>query len=57
MQLSGAEKPPAGEPENSSSSSATAAGTEAADGGSKVTTHLRMFKKNSVNVYNIVLIE
>lgn len=57
MQLSGAEKPPAGEPENSSSSSATAAGTEAADGGSKVTTHLRMFKKNSVNVYSIALIE
>ncbi|XP_063351905.1 adenomatous polyposis coli protein 2 isoform X2 [Pelmatolapia mariae] len=36
LQLSGAEKPPAGEPENSSSSLATAAGTEAADGGSKV---------------------
>ncbi|XP_038142876.1 adenomatous polyposis coli protein 2 [Cyprinodon tularosa] len=36
LQLSGAEKPPAGEPENSSSSSATAAGAEAADGGSKV---------------------
>ncbi|XP_026178837.1 adenomatous polyposis coli protein 2 [Mastacembelus armatus] len=39
LQLSGAEKPPAGEPENntSSSSSAAAAGTDApADGGSKV---------------------
>ncbi|XP_074523629.1 adenomatous polyposis coli protein 2 [Halichoeres trimaculatus] len=36
LQLSGAEKPPAGEPENNSSSSA-AAGTDApADGGSKV---------------------
>ncbi|CAJ1059582.1 adenomatous polyposis coli protein 2 [Xyrichtys novacula] len=36
LQLSGAEKPPAGEPENNTSSSA-AAGTEApADGGSKV---------------------
>ncbi len=36
-QLSGAEKPPAGEPENNTSSAA-AAGTEApADGGSKVT--------------------
>lgn len=35
MQLSGAEKPPAGEPENTSS--AAVAGTEApADGGSKV---------------------
>ncbi|XP_041861885.1 adenomatous polyposis coli protein 2 [Melanotaenia boesemani] len=34
LQLSGAEKPPAGEPEINSSSSA--AGTEAADGGSKV---------------------
>ncbi|KAF7202926.1 hypothetical protein G4P62_016103 [Nothobranchius furzeri] len=36
VQLSGAEKPPAGEPENCSSSSAAAAGSEAADGGSKV---------------------
>ncbi|RVE73699.1 hypothetical protein OJAV_G00034130 [Oryzias javanicus] len=36
LQLSGAEKPPAGEPENSSSSSAPAAGADAADGGSKV---------------------
>ncbi|XP_017289787.1 adenomatous polyposis coli protein 2 [Kryptolebias marmoratus] len=36
LQLCGAEKPPAGEPENSSSTSAAAAGTEAADGGSKV---------------------
>ncbi|CAG5862600.1 unnamed protein product [Menidia menidia] len=35
LQLSGAEKPPAGEPDNSSSSSA-APGAEAADGGSKV---------------------
>lgn len=38
VQLSGVEKPPAGEPENSGSSSAAAAGAEAADGGSKVTT-------------------
>ncbi|KAM4739865.1 adenomatous polyposis coli protein 2 [Anableps anableps] len=36
LPLSGAEKPPAGEPENSGSSSAAAAGAEAADGGSKV---------------------
>ncbi|KAG7513475.1 adenomatous polyposis coli protein 2 [Solea senegalensis] len=37
LQLSGAEKPPAGEPENNTSSSSAAAGTEAAgDGGSKV---------------------
>ncbi|MEQ2287241.1 hypothetical protein AMECASPLE_010376 [Ameca splendens] len=36
LQLSGAEKPPAGEPENSGSSSSAAAGAEAADGGSKV---------------------
>ncbi|XP_028254846.1 adenomatous polyposis coli protein 2 [Parambassis ranga] len=36
LQLSGAEKPPAGEPENSSSSSAAAAGTEGTDGGSKM---------------------
>ncbi|XP_054861895.1 adenomatous polyposis coli protein 2 isoform X2 [Amphiprion ocellaris] len=36
LQLSGAEKPPAGEPENSSSSAGAAAGTEAAEGGSKV---------------------
>ncbi|KAG7232606.1 hypothetical protein INR49_008335, partial [Caranx melampygus] len=35
LQLSGAEKPPAGEPENNTSAAA-AAGTEAADGGSKV---------------------
>uniref|UniRef100_A0A8C7Y8E1 APC regulator of WNT signaling pathway 2 n=1 Tax=Oryzias sinensis TaxID=183150 RepID=A0A8C7Y8E1_9TELE len=36
LQLSGTEKPPAGEPENSSSSSAPVAGADAADGGSKV---------------------
>ncbi|KAM4574591.1 adenomatous polyposis coli protein 2 [Fundulus diaphanus] len=36
LQLSGAEKPPAGEPENGGSSAAVAAGAEAADGGSKV---------------------
>ncbi|XP_029988943.1 adenomatous polyposis coli protein 2 isoform X2 [Sphaeramia orbicularis] len=36
LQLSGAEKPPAGEPENNSSSAAAAAGNEAPDGGSKV---------------------
>ncbi|XP_043985187.1 adenomatous polyposis coli protein 2 [Gambusia affinis] len=36
LPLSGVEKPPAGEPENSGSSSAAAAGAEAADGGSKV---------------------
>ncbi|XP_069375942.1 adenomatous polyposis coli protein 2 [Paralichthys olivaceus] len=36
LQLSGAEKPPAGEPENSSSSAAAAGSDAPADGGSKV---------------------
>lgn len=36
MQLSGAEKPPAGEPENNSSSAAAAGPEAPADGGSKV---------------------
>lgn len=51
VQLSGAEKPPAGEPENSSSSSATAAGAEAADGGSKVISPLYSTSDRKIRHY------